>query len=81
MYDVNKCSWCVQGNHRRCHGPCNCAHLAVHANRTEPPEEACGACGGSKAVDADPWPSDDCILSDKHTGVCRVPCPVCQEVK
>lgn len=24
--DVNKCSWCMTGKHRRCHGPCNCMH-------------------------------------------------------
>lgn len=31
VYDVNKCSYCVHGQHPRCHGPCNCDHGVTQA--------------------------------------------------
>ena len=39
IYDVNKCSHCVGGNHDRCHGPCNCEHQSEPDPSQETPEE------------------------------------------
>jgi len=82
VYDVNKCSWCVQGNHRRCHGPCNCAHLAVHANRT------CEECGGKGKLPPITHERLVALLMEypdaSEAGIATLlsgaPCP-CQEVK